>query len=382
MAGDETFYGKCYAENGYYEIKNGFCSFLSYDTNKRYIVCSKSNCKHKDKKCAAWANNSFNTLGLARYKNRMYVMLYNGIEANSYTLRSSDIEGENQKEIITISCGDQKQDGWQMANIEEIYYCNDIAWCKVMYDYIENGEWVDACDQLIGYRLDTGEKIELTQLKQDYCDVNDPFSYISISEETIVILDYRDKSILVYDTDSQTMNTYTERQMQGVLEELGVDISNCLAVDVRCIGYVEETKLYYFQMFGYSDATKENTIRNIIFAWDLDGNKEVLTDFGEGGTIFQLVGGIRTVIIDDTDILYSIEINDKNSMIYRLNLISGESEPLFEDDSHITFRILYAGQGFYIGTLDEGDRLCKISKDDFDKGNLSEAKTINKISGF
>lgn len=377
-----TFYGKCYTENGYYEIQNGFINFVSYDTGDRYVVCSRLNCKHKDENCAAWVNNSSGTLGLARYKNHMYIMNYNGLEHNSYTLRSSDFDGENQKDIITFSCGDQKQDGWHIASIDEVYYCNNIAWCKVMYDYTENGEWIDACNQLIGYRLDTGDKIELTQLQQDYCEVDDPFSYLSISEEKIVIMDYSDMSILIYDIESQTMSRYTELQMQEALEKLGEDMSNYPAVDFRFIGYVEETGLYYFQMFGYSDSTKETNTKNIIFSWDLENNGDILTDFEAGGTIFQMIGYIKTVIVDDTEILYSKELNDDRSMIYRLNLITGESKQLFEDDSHITFRILYDGQGFYIGTLDEGNRLCKISKDDFDSGNISAAQTISKLSNF
>lgn len=292
------------------------------------------------------------------------------------TNKTTNLHGENQKDIVTFSCGDKKQDGWHVVSVDEVYYCNNVAWCNILYDYIENGEWSCACNQLIGYRLDTGERIELTQLQQDYCEVSDPFSYLSISEEKIVVMDYSDKSIFIYDMQSQTVGSCTELQMRGALEKTGKVLSDDLSADFRFIGYVEETGLYYFQMFGYSDSTKVTNTKNIIFSWDLENNGDILADFDAGGTIFKLIGFTKTVIVDDTEILYSKKLNDERTMIYRLDLITGESKQLFEDDSHITFRILYDGQGFYIGTLDDGNRLCKISKEDFDSGNLSAAQTI------
>ena len=375
-ATNSSFYGRCYTENGYYEIMDGLINFVSYDTGDRYIVCSRPNCKHKDGNCAAKAWY-LGTLGLARYQNHMYIIKHNAPEY-SYTLSSFDLDGENQKEIITLSCGDKKQDGWHMVDVSQVYYCSNVAWCDVRYEYIENGEFTDCCRQLVGYQLDTGEKIELTQIHKTGDGVDNPFSYKWISEDKIVIEDYNTKSIFIYDMSSRTMDTYTEQQMREALETLGEDLSDCPAADIRFIGYVKETGMYYFQVFGYSDSTNENTVRNIVFSWDLDSSGAILADFGGGGIIFQMVGYTQTMIVDDTDILYSVDLDNERGMIYRLDLISGESRQLFEDDTHITFRILYCGQDFYIGTLDEGDRLCRISKEDFDKGNLSAAETISK----
>ena len=66
----------------------------------------------------------------------------------------------------------------------------------------------------------------------------------------------------------------------------------------------------------------------------------------------------------------------------RLDLLTEKSTPLFLDDIHISFRVLYDCDTYYIGTLDEGDTLCRIDRQAYDTGDFSKAVKIKKLGVF
>ena len=153
---EDTFYGKSYTADGYYQIKNNLMQFTSYDDGKDYVICTQTNCHHNGKDCAAWINGGSLAKGLARYNKKLYVVDYS-LENQKYTLKTADQTGENQKIIAEIPCGDTKKDGWCMASVDDVYYCNNTAWCTLQYRLYEK-RTTDRCDKSVcgmwfaGYR--------------------------------------------------------------------------------------------------------------------------------------------------------------------------------------------------------------------------------------
>lgn len=378
---EDTFYGKSYTADGYYQIKNNLMQFTSYDDGKDYVICTQTNCHHNGKDCAAWINGGSLAKGLARYNKKLYVVDYS-LENQKYTLKTADQTGENQKIIAEIPCGDTKKDGWCMASVDDVYYCNNTAWCTLQYDYMKNGQQIDAINQCVGYDLDTGEKTELTELKKNNAEMDNPFFYRSITERKVCIGDYADYSFYVYDTQEKQIQKYDNKSLCEKLADTVEDLSANDVYDVRLAGSSDKTGLYYFEVYVYADQSKETAVRNMLFSWDLKERIDILADYGEGGTLFKLQGNMQSTVWGEKEILYAIDQNDKQTQIMRLDLLTEKSTPLFLDDIHISFRVLYDCDTYYIGTLDEGDTLCRIDRQAYDTGDFSKAVKIKKLGVF
>ena len=379
---DDTFYGKSYTTDGYYQISGNLMEFTAYDTGKTYVLCAQTNCKHDNTGCSAWVESGTYAKGLAQYREAIYIVDFQ-LDRKTYILKKCDLSGENKKIILEIPCGDNKKDGWQLSTIDEVYYCNDIAWCSITYDYIENGEYKDAINQCVGYRLDNGEKMELTELSRNHAEVSDPYSYKSITERFIGIQDIKDYSLCIYDVSQKQMNTYEVKDMQKAVLNTGLDLSAYPLYDIRYLGSSDETGLFYFQVYVYADEEKEETVRNVVFSWNLQNEVHIMTDFGAGGVLFESQGGMNSNVWREKEILYAVDQDSEKTQIVRMDLLTGNSTPLFVDENiYISFRVMYDCDDFYVGTLDDGDTLCKIDKNAYDRGDFSQAVKIKKLGAF
>ena len=85
----------------------------------------------------------------------------------------------------------------------------------------------------------------------------------------------------------------------------------------------------------------------------------------------------------EKEILYAVDQDSEKAQIVRMDLLTGNSTPLFVDENiYISFRVMYDCDDFYVGTLDDGDTLCKIDKNAYDRGDFSQAVKIKKLGVF
>lgn len=366
-------YYACYTDTGVFLTENNLMQYFEYDSKKTYALCSKSNCSHITSSCPARCDGLGSVIGLANVQGTMYAFFLNR-ETNTYDLMSFDLTGENRKLIASIDLKDVKEEGWILSDISGVFYYGNMVWYQASWTYYQDGKDVGISNRCSGINMSTGEQFHINDLDLNHSDLMDPYSFQAIAGSHVVVQDYVDKSIILFSVEDQSKKVFTHQELFDSIQAVCPQMNDYESCDVRVRGWMDEPNTGFFQVYCNQGG---KPVRHLLLTWDLTGTPKLLADFPKGGTVRIDTSIMGSSIIDKHDVLYAIDQSDTKTMIYRLNLITGESTELFEDEIFIEFRILYDTKDFYIGTLDEGKNFCMISKEDYNRGNLSAARNLS-----
>ncbi len=426
-----------YLESGcVYIDESRFMHYFEYETGEDYILCTQSNCQHKDDSCAGMLES---IKKLAYYDGMLYAFVYTE-DTNTYDLIEMTIGGEGQKKLASIDAGEYGD--WFISEFayNEVYFGYGNAYVELAYDYYEsvndNGViQIMKKIQLLVIDLSSGESEVICEVEG--AEAYTSLEFQSITEDCIVIREAIAPDVLVgaeveaaiaageYSDIDAMWNALSEEEQQEYADEeyffyTGYVVYNqydqlceLLLYDVEsgelttlcsetatcfydeednvedwtstcdCLGWYNDKLILRF----VDCETEDRVVHMAIYQWDLSGTEMELLYEGEDMNMsVSFFGSVETAIKDDGIFYYFENLEDGETMqVNCMNLATGESEALFVDSTTQSFRILYEGQEFYLGEIPDSVNtwgVYMISKSDYQNANWDGATMLINLAAL
>lgn len=401
-------------ESGIFSLKNNHMQYYDFDQKKSYILCSKPNCTHNSEECSSWYEAESDVLGFAYHNDKMYAFFYNE-EKNSYELTEMNLTGEERRVIASIDMGTYKSGEWVINHItDRVHYAGEMVWVTLNKQYIEDTEkniMFETQAQCVGIHLDTGEISYLNEVNFD--TQNTKYGIKGITTDKVLII--KEKAAEKMLTEEKFYQAYQSGMISGQIFEEAEDAYDAyskvwfphatkwneeyLYYDVNTKEMISLEKMEKKEMIegtevvGYWNAfifngwyegkLLCNTAADIgesstVFLWDLESNeKENLFEIKNGGCLLvKSDNDIMESICNKSQVLYCEYVDETTAQIFKYDLGTGETIPLFLDSRQISFRMEDETSDRYIGKVEEGRTYCWIWKEDYENGDLDKIHQI------
>lgn len=358
-----------------------FLCYYDYDADAHFVLCNAPECSHANEECPAYFPNTISIIGFAYYNDSLY-LLQKGSEDTAYQLIQMSVNCEDKTVVSTLSAGE----GWNAESITDVYYCGGYAWIHATFLRYDDAtkDWVTG-QKLLAVRLSNGEIISLTDM---LTGADNNLSYVAfqaISGSMVVWrTDHFETPLLSSDAFYEQYGTesdYEEYRAQYYetteisknwwllsledMKPVQIPFPGDIIVDFyqgQCLGIVQngngETEILY-------DPKTEET--------------QELFSIQNGGILARYQGEIFNLLYEGEQLLFMEEQLDGSAQVCSYSLADGITTPLFKDDSSITFRTIGETKDRLIGTIGTNPDRVWIWKEDYLKGNWSDAVRI--ISG-
>ena len=376
----------CVHEKGVFYINGDLLCYYDYNSDQSFILCSRPNCTHKETECVAYAGES--AVGFAMYGD--YAFYFRPVsESLSWELIRVNIQEQICEIVCTFGIPSASLDQWYVYNVDCVYYNEGYAWAKLhmLYTPAEPTGYNDNGIQMVAINLSTGDLHELTEPLMDMRDYdgitwrNFSDSYVSyeIEQFTPRLMTGNEYEEYCKDnpTETRTYFEYLSETTQGSPYEWYwlVDISS-MSQHVLYEGYNLDDLCWenkdYFVAISYDESVE--TYYQVNFDGSL-GNDVFCIE--NGGALAWFDGEASIRLYDDNSILYLIYEGEDRCKIYKYSIETGESTYLFEDDRHVSFRLIGQTSDKLIGKINESSQLAWIYKEDYEKGNFDAIHIFN-----
>lgn len=352
-------------ETGALRLKDGKLLFFDYQTEKDYVICSRSNCSHNDSSCNGSYNGHNGAVGLAEYGGKLYCFV-EASEKNVYELVQMDLDGDHRKVIVEIDRGNSEPGNWE-ADLSLIgtYYAGDkaITILDWMYHPLDDSEENISTQQCIAVDLKSGKIIEVTPRQEEPVQclidgISDKGSVIKVSgnQDQYLLFDLKEGDIqkIKGDVDSPF---YILGEYEGdlIIEEF----EKGLIEDEEVIG----------------------TIKTRVYRWDLKQDKKELLLELDNGYVFD-AGNIDAGSIADGDkLLFMKRKPEGRADYYSYSLKSGNEELLYEEVRNVPYRIIGETEDSFIyhTYTDKKWTMYMMNKEDYYKGNFEDSVRLKKL---
>ena len=415
---------------GLFYVDGKLLRFYDMEAQQSFVLCSRANCMHNSDSCAAyfpltvWGGSAES---LAQIGSFLYCTYYSGAasidelsdaETGSaiWLLRIDPSDGSRKvlASFPTMYNAAENDGAFFASSIGTVQYCGGYAWFDLQMRQQDTEETQGASfSQLCGVDLETGEITELNQYDgytYSFSAIGPDKIYYTRRRDTVALMTQDEFYASKNDTgggagkvtvDGNTFDDYSPywvwhtNHYPDEYEILEYEISTG-QIDTLFSGLTVPVShplgavMQYdpFHVYGCfegrtlgieyipDEAGNYYTQRLNCFLLDHEtGERENVLELENGGLLAIAQGYQGNLVFPDGRLFY-IQYRDNSADIYVLDLNTGESTFLFNDDPAITFRIFgeYNG-GFFGKHKDHQDAMSSywISEADFYAGNLDSA---------
>lgn len=394
------------SEQGIFYIRNDMLlGFYDYAARKEFIMCDQANCRHDDSSCSAYIADSGSITGYACYRGAIYVFQEQR-DAASMVLLSMDAGGRNRKTVASLPIAADGPTGWMLTKIDSVYYGEGFAWFRAHYSkHTKEGTArnAESAAQLLAIDLGTGRIYELTdrldeQTRATFEIIGDGYAVYEVTSRTTPILseaEYYEQTGTAGDYPSYVEHYYSTTDSKGAIyffstqtKQASVFWEGLLTNIYReaepdRIWYQATPYLFYGFWRGsalYNASYCTNSIDTELRASNLNtGESAAVLTIQNGDALGSYMGEIISTVYQGHILYYLVYEGEERCVIHRYDLNTQEDTVLFTDIRQVSFRIISDTSDKLIGTMNEGQNLCWISKDEFEAGNLKAAVRIFPI---
>lgn len=398
-------------ESGIVYLSGHLARYYDFAANQKYILCTRTNCMHRDEKCPAFAADDQALTGLAYFQDAIYMVRRNS-KAAKYELLRFDPASSSQKVIAAWDIGSYEEGEWVIQKVDNVSYSGNYAWMEVTYNYVfinESGRAEVSGERtvLTGTDLMTGDVFSLNEVTDGY----EEMKYCAVSPDYVVFEKrwYKEPMLMKWEFQKELQQekymefadaddpyfAYTSYYTNTVPMLYTVEIYHIPTGSVtefasgECPKYFGEDGSLSGVGPGYVfDCITGDMLLYSVFSWEekeehvqygysfQDGTTKELFRVPAGGT---LTGGL----VGDGLVLCCEYTEDDQAQIFYYHIDTGQRTDLFLDERRITFRMIGCTEDSYIGMVYDESLLdqvtgtvYRISKEDYEAGNLDAAKKL------
>lgn len=376
----------CVHEKGVFYLSGELLCYYDYNSDQSFILCSRPNCSHNDTECVAYAGES--AVGFAMYGD--YAFYFRPVsESLSWELIRVNIQEQICDIVCTFGIPSVSLDQWYVYNVDCVYYNEGYAWAKLhmLYTPAEPTGYNDNGIQMVAINLSTGDLHELTDPLMDMRDYDgitwrifsDTYVGYEIEQFTPRLMtgDEYEEYCKDNPTETRTYFDYLAETTQNSPYERYwlVDIAS-MSQRVLYEGYDINSLIW---AKGEVLAARVNDgSTETYYQVSIDGKLgDEVFSITNGGALGWFHGEATMRLYDNDSILYLVYEGDERCKIYKYSLETGESTYLFEDDRHVSFRLVGQTSDKLIGKINESSQLAWIYKEDYENGNFDAIHKFN-----
>ena len=376
-------------ENGLFFGSNNTLKAYNYDTQKSYILCGNSNCKHQNEDCPAWLNPNYSISGASIYNGKVYYFLNDMVSIKFYC---QNITGDQQRVLWKQNLTNVEVGTYTFSGINRAIYHHGYVWVEFQYSALldKTGDNISYTSTISGINLSNGKLIEVTTLQKKVTSLHTDtnyFSEIAYAGDGVIITDSissstqkekRLESFMLYDIDTLSSKTIYKAEQIPIINENEI------------VGYVPEIE--FFGRYGKSfvctknnnDTVNNNRNNKTLFLFDIETKSfETLIDKVYGFPFFEARHCMKS-LINDSKFLYGILQNDNSTVnLYYYDLETKNSKLIFQDSKKMKYRLFDQTKTQFIiriyndNLIGDDFKTYLILKEDYLQGNLNKKHQIS-----
>lgn len=381
-----------FLKKGIFHLSENKMLYYDFSSKDDYVLCGNDSCRHKNMDCPAWYGSDTMIYGAALVNDKVYYF-QDDLVNNEICFITQTVLGDEKKILFSYKRKNYSSNSYILNTISNTYYSDGFVWFVAEYSKVSNkiDGGIETSDILMGINLDSGNTIQLTDLREDAdgSDITSQYKYIGNGYIFYVVEECMDSGDLVFH-DQYFVYDISNKKKEMVHESDAVNmyVQNTKGQQ-EFIGKVSEISVlgYYNNAF----LCKLNSDDNIesysndkgIYLYDFynDHFTEIKNDIY--GFPFMENGIADGVLIDSRFLLYAKIGNEEDKItIFSYDLETGKSESLFEDEKSVTYRLVSQVDNILIvkiynfNSTDVSYKLYRMLSEDYLKGNFHEIEII------